>query len=466
MDQQDAFKLIHRAGDTPEMVESFLGACPEFASSVTGLLLAVISNSSHLAQRVLDSGVDVNSADEKGTTPLHMAATLGRASMTERLLGWGARTDVRDRSGKTPLQCAETQLEWISRGAPLIRDPTLAVGNASDYRRVIQVLRDTETSVKAETPRQPPDVVAENSENARHPLAVDEHDPAQEARQTTSKLVALVTAAGKSERPMANDHRRFWFDRHLRRIADMHRDVQRAEQALQSGAGSSVKGCLMACVVGLVSLGVCMPLLMNAAELLSGVGSSLGVLAGFLGFTLSLLAACAVLRSVRQRTHSQRIRTLEELRRSLQLAVEQCAEELPDLVEETFWNKDRLLEQWRVESVLPLMAGTGHVDKPLETRTVVPPLQSSKNTPGASSERRSLSGTCDLCNGSCTGKVVKAKEMAGAARNGFVPRVARALLQDVGLSGDEWRAEAISGRASQSDWLVCDDCMKELNSYL
>ena len=83
-----------------------------------------------------------------------------------------------------------------------------------------------------------------------------------------------------------------------------------------------------------------------------------------------------------------------------------------------------------------------------------------------SAERQSMSGTCDLCNNSCTGKVVKAKEMASAARRGFCPRAARQMLAAVGLGPEGWQQDAIGGRSSHSDWLVCDTCMREVKSYL
>ena len=77
-----------------------------------------------------------------------------------------------------------------------------------------------------------------------------------------------------------------------------------------------------------------------------------------------------------------------------------------------------------------------------------------------------MSGTCDLCNSSCQGKVVRARKMAGAARRGFCPSIARAMLADVGLGPEGWQQDAISGSSSTSDWLVCDKCMKELEPYL
>ena len=77
-----------------------------------------------------------------------------------------------------------------------------------------------------------------------------------------------------------------------------------------------------------------------------------------------------------------------------------------------------------------------------------------------------MSGTCDLCNVGCRGKVITAKRMAGAAKRGFCPSSAREMLSMVGLGPEGWQQDAISGSSSHSDWLVCDSCMKELERHL
>jgi hypothetical protein len=86
--------------------------------------------------------------------------------------------------------------------------------------------------------------------------------------------------------------------------------------------------------------------------------------------------------------------------------------------------------------------------------------------PASESPGPRVSGSCDLCNRKCTGTVVGKTAMAQAARKGFAPEAARAMLAMVGEEPEGWRQAAISGPASQSDWLVCDQCMGELEPYL
>ena len=82
-------------------------------------------------------------------------------------------------------------------------------------------------------------------------------------------------------------------------------------------------------------------------------------------------------------------------------------------------------------------------------------------------EEKQMAGICDLCNNTCTsGTVVAAKKMTSAARQGFCPSLARRMLGSVGLGPEGWQQDAISGATSQTDWLACGDCMRELRQYL
>jgi Ankyrin repeats (3 copies) len=54
-------------------------------------------------KQLLDSGVDVNTADRTGRAALHLAATLGQTELARYLLSRGARVGARDRLGRTPL---------------------------------------------------------------------------------------------------------------------------------------------------------------------------------------------------------------------------------------------------------------------------------------------------------------------------------------------------------------------------
>ena len=57
---------------------------------------------------VLDLGVDVDKADQTGTTPLHDAVRVGFASVVELLASRGANVNVTNDRGDTPLSLAES----------------------------------------------------------------------------------------------------------------------------------------------------------------------------------------------------------------------------------------------------------------------------------------------------------------------------------------------------------------------
>lgn len=69
-----------------------------FASNVVGDTAVKES-----LKQLLDSGLDVNTADKQGRTALHVAAMLGQTEMARYLLSRGAGVDARDRLGRTPL---------------------------------------------------------------------------------------------------------------------------------------------------------------------------------------------------------------------------------------------------------------------------------------------------------------------------------------------------------------------------
>ena len=59
-----------------------------------------------LAQRLLESGADVNAQNKDHETPLHLASRLRLHEMARLLLKHGAKVDVKNSEGKTPLQLA------------------------------------------------------------------------------------------------------------------------------------------------------------------------------------------------------------------------------------------------------------------------------------------------------------------------------------------------------------------------
>ena len=73
---------------------------------MTPLHYAAIGGYIDIASILLDRGADPNARALVGMTPLHFAAMIGRAEMTGLLTRRGARTDVRNETGMTPLHLA------------------------------------------------------------------------------------------------------------------------------------------------------------------------------------------------------------------------------------------------------------------------------------------------------------------------------------------------------------------------
>ncbi len=75
-------------------------------------------------EQLLDQGLDIDAADEKGRTALMWASAWGRNDIVELLLQRGAETDVRDRYGETALMKA------ARRGIENVVKTLLDVGGA------------------------------------------------------------------------------------------------------------------------------------------------------------------------------------------------------------------------------------------------------------------------------------------------------------------------------------------------
>lgn len=70
------------------------------------LHLATVLGFHRLAQFLIARGIDVNSPDRNGYTPLHFAALYGRVAITRQLLDAGAASYSRNRAGKTAHEIA------------------------------------------------------------------------------------------------------------------------------------------------------------------------------------------------------------------------------------------------------------------------------------------------------------------------------------------------------------------------
>ena len=79
-----------------------------------------------LARVILDLGVDVNQADDRGNTALHDAVRTGFQSVVDLLAQHGADLDVPNDRGQTPLVLAETSLPVIGSNGLRSTQPEIA----------------------------------------------------------------------------------------------------------------------------------------------------------------------------------------------------------------------------------------------------------------------------------------------------------------------------------------------------
>lgn len=112
---QAGFTPLHLAAQAqnPAVVRHLLGARASVNArnkwQQTPLWLAswqTRRGNSEVTHSLVANGADVNLADEKGYTPLHMAARAGRDAIVAYLLDEGARVDPRNQQSRTPLYLA------------------------------------------------------------------------------------------------------------------------------------------------------------------------------------------------------------------------------------------------------------------------------------------------------------------------------------------------------------------------
>jgi uncharacterized protein len=103
-----------RMGDTQE-VGRLIVANRDLVNSrnelgSTPLHIAAGNPTPDIASLLLSNGAAVNARDNNGATPLHIAAFSGHKANVELLLAQGANVHARDNSGRTPRDYAEASL--------------------------------------------------------------------------------------------------------------------------------------------------------------------------------------------------------------------------------------------------------------------------------------------------------------------------------------------------------------------
>jgi ankyrin repeat protein len=78
------------------------------ADGNTPFVEAMLAGDTATMRLLAGLGTDINTRNNRGDTPLHICAAIGRADLAGLLLGWGASIHARNAMGRTPLQDAVT----------------------------------------------------------------------------------------------------------------------------------------------------------------------------------------------------------------------------------------------------------------------------------------------------------------------------------------------------------------------
>jgi ankyrin repeat protein len=71
--------------------------------------LAVVCEDSRLLSKLVEKGAKIDITDNKGNTPLHLAAKYDCKETVSVLVNYRAKKDIINNEGKTPLDMAKTE---------------------------------------------------------------------------------------------------------------------------------------------------------------------------------------------------------------------------------------------------------------------------------------------------------------------------------------------------------------------
>lgn len=109
------------------LVISVLGltSCKDDDPATRLFYVAELGNTAE-CERLVKSGIDVNSTNESGQTPLHWAVGGGNPGTVLSLIEMGAKVDQPDSGGQTPLNLTASRLRGKTMTSPLANRPIIA----------------------------------------------------------------------------------------------------------------------------------------------------------------------------------------------------------------------------------------------------------------------------------------------------------------------------------------------------